>query len=415
MPRGANSPQMGRYNQRVVIDAIRRHPGGLSRVEIAEQTGLSAQTISNVTRRISELGLVRDVGRASSGPGKPRTLLDLAPDGAYAVGVHIDPTHTSLAVLDLSGDVVGSAGHRTPRRGRPERVLSVVTTAIRDLVTRLDLPWDRVAGVGVSTPGPIDATRGVVLNPPLLGAWHDVPVRDELARRLELPVLLEKDVVAACVGEQWLRRGDGGGGNFLYVYMGTGVGCGIVQEGRVLRGATNNIGEVGHLRVSDDGPPCPGCGARGTFGASVSPVRVASTAAASGALTAAVAARLRPDDPESVWAALGDLTTRALHGHATAGRVIGDLSRDIAVAVSTITDLVDLDEVTCGGQYWRQVAPAVLQTLPALLGELPTLSTVRPVRLVASSHPGDVGSIGAAALVLDDQLSPRPDTLLLTR
>lgn len=99
--RGTNLPRMGDFNESVVLDAIRRHPAGLSRVELAQATGLSAQTVSNITRRLLDRGVARESGKHNTGSGKPRTLLEIVPTSRYAVGVHLDPAVITCVLVDL--------------------------------------------------------------------------------------------------------------------------------------------------------------------------------------------------------------------------------------------------------------------------------------------------------------------------
>lgn len=116
MRRGSNLHALGSFNQTVVLDTIRRTPDGLSRVEIAEQTGLSAQTVSNVSRRLLDTGVIREAGIRNLGVGKPRTILQLDPSGHYAIGVHIDPAVLTFVLLNMEGEI-----SPTRRRARPPR------------------------------------------------------------------------------------------------------------------------------------------------------------------------------------------------------------------------------------------------------------------------------------------------------
>ena len=110
---------MGDFNLTVILDAIRRSPAGLSRVELAQIVGLSPQTISNISRRLLDQSLIVEAGKEGTGPGKPRTMLRLNPAGMYAVGVHVDPAVLTFVLLDLVGDVVRHTRIPTPDGGQP--------------------------------------------------------------------------------------------------------------------------------------------------------------------------------------------------------------------------------------------------------------------------------------------------------
>ncbi|WNY32844.1 ROK family protein [Curtobacterium flaccumfaciens] len=188
----------------MVLDAVRRSPDGLSRVELAARTGLSAQTVSNVTRFLIDAGMIVESGTVVSGRGKPRTILRLEPGSRYAVGVHVDPAVVTYVLLDLAGTVVAASTTSTPTADDPSQVVRTIASAVDGLVADAGVAVDSVLGVGIASPGPIDVEAGIVVDPPFLPRWRDVPLRDALAEATGYPVLLEKDVTAAAVGEMFL-------------------------------------------------------------------------------------------------------------------------------------------------------------------------------------------------------------------
>ena len=264
MRRGTNAHALGGFNQTVILDTIRRTHDGLSRVEIAARSGLSAQTVSNVSRRLLDSGLIREAGQQILGVGKPRTILKLVPSGGFSIGVHIDPAVFTYVVLDLGGRIVAHASTT-----RPDPVIDGMRDSIDALIETSGVDRDLILGVGVASPGPVDLDLGVVLDPPLLEGWHNLPLRDGLARATGLPVLLEKDVTAAAVAELWMSAGHERD-NFVFFYFGTGSGVGLALHHEVVRGATNNSGDAGHILVDPDGPMCT-CGRRGCVGQAIMP------------------------------------------------------------------------------------------------------------------------------------------------
>lgn len=400
--RGANMPQLADFNLRVVLEAIRRQAGDVSRTELAELTGLSPQTVSNVTRRLLDQNLIRETGRAAAGPGKPRTLLRLNAGGGFAVGVHLDPLVIDFVVVDVSGTLVARGARTTPTVGRPRHVLSAIATSIKQILRKAGADQANVMGVGVGAPGPIDHAQGVVIDPPLLSGWRNVAVVADLGQRLGLPVMLEKDVVAATVGENWARRSDETA-SFLYFYLGTGVGIGAVLDGRVLRGASQNFGEIGHLVVDHDGPRCSRCGRVGELGPLLEPSSVVADAVA----RAVVA------PPESTDVADVDTRFREIWAAADTNPAAGDIVetyiRRLAVGIARVTDLLDVREVVFGGPYWSMMTDRVLTGMPATLAAEAVLRSIGTVRLSPSRFADTGGAMGAASLVLDDALSARSD------
>lgn len=272
MKRGSNMPAVGTYNQTLVLDMIRRSPTGVSRIELAERTGLSAQTLSNVARRLTDAELIVEGERVVAGPGKPRTLLRLNRGARFAVGIHLDPSIDTFVVVDLSGEIV--AHMETPPEdtdSTPELIAALAGSA-NALLASADVPFDRVLGIGAAVPGPIDDATGMLLTPPLLPNWHHTRMRDLLRESTGLPVVVEKDVVAAMVGELWADA-DHTLRDAALLYYGAGVGLGVAIDGDAVRGRTGNSGDIAHLVVDPSGPPCH-CGLRGCFGVTVAPERL---------------------------------------------------------------------------------------------------------------------------------------------
>ena len=400
--RGANQPRVGDFNQTVVLDAIRRAEGA-SRVELAAATGLAPQTVSNICRRLLDLGLGVESGKSSVGRGKPRTILRLDPAGRYAVGVHLDPTVITFVVLDLTGAVVADSRIPTPARAAPAAIVATMAAAIDELVTSSGVAPDRVLGAGIAAPGPIDLVRGTVVDPPNLAGWHRVPLRDALSAATGMPVLLEKDVTAAAVAEAW-AGGPSGTGTFLVVYLGIGLGAGLVLDGEVVRGASGNAGELGHIVTDPDGPPC-GCGLRGCVGMTATPEALVRDAVARGVL---------PPGAEgfaAVDAAVTELCALAAEP-GPAREVVERSAVQLARAVAVMAHLFDVDRVVFGGPFWARLAPIHLPRMPALLDGARAARAIHPVAVAGTVLGENLGAVGAASLVLDHAFSPRPATLV---
>ncbi|MFS0728449.1 ROK family protein [Curtobacterium sp. 1P10AnD] len=408
--RGANLPSIGGFNRTVVLDAVRRSPEGLSRVELAGRTGLSAQTVSNVTRFLIEAGMIVESGTVVSGRGKPRTILRLEAGSRYAVGVHVDPAIVTYVLLDLAGTVVAQSTTSTPTADDPAEVVRTMADAVDALVVGAEVDVDTVLGVGIASPGPIDAEAGVVLDPPFLPRWRDVPLRDALAEATGYPVLLEKDVTAAAVGEMFLA-GESAARNFAFVYFGTGFGVGLVLDHEPVRGVGANAGDAGHIMVDQGalaGTP-DGSGTRGEVGAAVAPDRLVQIAAARGLVLGEVT------DAASVDRAWDALATAIAAGEPDAHALAADAGRVMGNAAVLIVNLLDLDRVVFGGPFWSRIAPAALPAARAAIVESPLLVPKHPIAVVESDRGADVAAVGAACLVLDAALSPRASTLLIRR
>jgi predicted NBD/HSP70 family sugar kinase len=406
MPRGTNLPAIGDFNQTVVLDAIRRSDIGMSRAALVEKTGLASQTITNVSKRLLADGLVREAGKNITGPGRPRVILELAPEGRFAVGVHLDPAFITYAVIDMRGRIVAHMRTRTPKIARPDEVLSTIVDSIESIMRAPGISRDRVLGIGIASPGPIDAERGIVLDPPLLEGWRDVPLRASVQEATGLPVLLEKDVNASVVAELW-SGGDDFHENFAFFYLGTGIGIGLALAGEVFRGSSGNAGEGGTLYVPvkdlADGRNVDMLGRLATPGYLVR--------------EAVDAGILKPDttahDPESIERSFNELLRRAEAGDTQTTTLLDRAADAVGVALVSLVNLLDVDRIIFGGPYWASLAPRFEPRIALMLKGSTDRTTHHPVDLSESSMGDDVAAVGAACLVLDDALSPRPTSLLI--
>ncbi|WP_406216482.1 ROK family protein [Streptomyces canus] len=361
---GANLLALRSHNTALVLDLLRgAGADGISRLELAERTGLTPQAVSKITARLRQEGLAVEAGHRASTGGKRRTVLRLVPGAGHAVGVHLDRDALRAVLVDLAGTVVAERCAVLDLGAGAEAVVAVVAEEVEslakgvrggdgagaagaDTVAAESLP--ALLGVGVALPGPLDHTRGVLHRVTGFPEWNGFPLRDALARRLGVPVAVDKDTNAAALG----LAVAGERGSFAYLHLGTGLGAGLVIDGAVHRGARTGAGEFGHQVVQLDGPPC-GCGDRGCVEA----------------LCLAAVAR-------------GDL--------AEAARVLG-------IAAGNLIALLDIDLVLLGGRTIATARDAFLRGVAAVLDERARRAGEEPVPVRAA--PGEVAD-GAAQLVL---------------
>ena len=406
MVRGSNLSRLGDFNQVVVLDAIRRAPTGISRVELVTETGLTAQTVSNIVRRLIDDEVVGESGRVKPmSRGKPRTLLQVRPDARFAVGVHVDPATLTYVLIDLAGTVRGYARRHTPDVGRPEQVVATIAHEVDKLIKGAAIDRSALLGLGVAAPGPIDIDEGVLINPPQLAGWGRVRLRADLHRATGLHVLMDKDVTAAATGERWAQGG--ARHHFVFCYLGSGVGAGIVMDDVVLRGASNNIGEIGNIIVnrSDAGI---GIGPAGSLASTCMPQSLVVRAQGRGLLAQEVSSM----DFVALDDAFTSLCERAYAGEAACLELLDEASAGLAAGLGVLVNALDVDRVVLGGPIWSRISSHVLASLPALLQA--HLVAVRGSLVVEGSAVGEhVAAQGAAALVLDHFLSPRHSVLVV--
>ncbi|MEU9337459.1 ROK family transcriptional regulator [Streptomyces sp. NPDC048290] len=252
---GVNLPALRSHNTALVLDLLRASgDDGMTRIKLAERTGLTPQAVSKITARLRADGLAVEAGHRRSTGGKPRTVLRLVPDAGHAVGVHLDRDALRAVLVDLTGTLAGETSRPVDLGAGADAVVRAVGEAVRELT-----PGGRaLIGAGVALPGPLDHTRGVLHRVTGFPEWDRYPLRAALTDRLGVPVVVDKDTNAAALR----LAAHGTARSFAYLHLGTGLGAGLVIGGTVHRGARTGAGEFGHQVVQLDGPPCT-CGDRG--------------------------------------------------------------------------------------------------------------------------------------------------------
>ncbi|MFB9625257.1 ROK family transcriptional regulator [Nonomuraea helvata] len=383
MRRGTNLPEVGSYNRAVVLEAIQASDG-ISRVQIAARTRLTAQTVSVIVRRLLEDGLVVEDGSVPSRGGKPRTILRVDPGAGYAVGVHFDPEEISCVLADLAGRPVARL-HLPVRPGlEPESVVRQMARAARRILREAGVADGKVLGVGLACPGPLDRD-GVMVCPPRLPEWDRVPVRALLHEHTRFPVTVDNDATAAAIGERWagIARTTR---SFAYLYLGTGIGGGMFLDDQVYRGRSENAGEFGHITVEPDGPECY-CGNRGCVEAVCCPSAI--EAAFGGAVPyAAICAAAASGEPE-------------------ARQVIERVAGRLADAAVSVVNMLDIDLLVLGGPALREAGEIYREVIARAVSSRPLARRLHAVRVETSPIAADAAAIGAASLVFHRTYAPR--------
>ena len=256
---GTNLEHAHLLNQRVVLETIRLH-GPLSRVEVARETRLTNQTVFNIVHGLRRAGLIQESGLKAADRGQPAKLFEVNPDGKFSIGLHMERDHITAVLLDFKG-VIRARASRGNYISTPEEARKQALSLIRELQRKNGRRplW----GLGIALPGPVDSRNGKALSMPNFPGWDEFNVRDYFGEKTGLRVVVDNDATAAAIGESWCGVGRTLSG-FFYIYMGIGIGGGIIVDGRPFRGFTGNSGELGHLIVdrSRRAKRC-GCGKKG--------------------------------------------------------------------------------------------------------------------------------------------------------
>lgn len=315
----------------------------------------------------------------------------------WGIGVDVGGTRVKAGLVDVSGAVLATTQRPTPVRTAPDAVLEeALLSAVQELRVSPAATEHGVGSVGVAVAGLVDADRGAVVYAPHL-PWRDVPLRDRLAARLQLPVVVDNDANAAAWAEHRFGAGQGES-HLLVLTLGTGIGGAVLTEGRLQRGRRGLAGELGHVRVVPEGHPCP-CGNRGCWEQYVSGTVVRREGQAlvrRGGPAAAALAAACAGDPEALSG--DDVTRLAREGDPASRAVLSGVGRWLGVGLAGAVATLDPGRVVVGGGL-SEAGDLLLAPARAALAEHLLGRGHRPLPAVVSAELGvAAGLVGAADL-----------------
>jgi glucokinase len=307
-------------------------------------------------------------------------------DPGPALAIDVGGTKLAVGVAESGGRLITWGQTPTPREVDAEQLWRTLDALIAGVLEDSDIEESaELAGVGCGCSGPMEWPGGVV-SPLNIPAWHSFPLRDRLRERFGgIPVRVHNDAITMTAGEHW--RGAGRGvGNMLGMVVSTGVGGGLVLDGRLIEGASGNAGHIGHVVVDpDDGPPC-GCGGRGCLEAIARGPALVIWAQREG---------WRPVGPD---ATAKDLADDGALGHPIGQAAMRRAGRALGIAIASATSLCDLEVVSIGGGL-SQAGALLFEPLEEALRAHARLDFTRQVRVVPAALGQSAGLVGAAALI----------------
>ncbi|KZB86053.1 ROK family transcriptional regulator [Amycolatopsis regifaucium] len=365
--RPAGQHTVRQHNAALVLGAIADGPGA-SRAGLSATTGLTKATVSSVVDRLIAADLVAEgEPERRVGPGRRGTVVSLSPTGPHGLGIEIGVDYLASCLVDLTGTVraeeVRYADNRTPR------VFQRVSAFLRKAREQAEVLGVPVGGVGIAVPGVVESAGGLVRLAPNLG-WRDV----DLADRLGETFTVANEANFAALAELWHGTALP---DFVHVSGEIGIGAGIVLDRALFEGVRGAGGEIGHLPVAPDGPPCS-CGANGCLERMAGQEEI-----------------LRLAGAETV----DDLISALESGDDAAGAAVTTAAGHLGIGLSTVVNLMDVPAVVLGGTYAR-LEPWLREPLLAELKRRVPSTAWSPVRVIRSALGTGAAVRGAAGSVI---------------
>ncbi len=385
-------------NKHAVLELIRFTPGGIARADLARQLGLTRSTVSTIVSDLLQAGLVRE---AESGPatgGRRPILLELNPTRGYVVGVDMGATHLMLVLADFLARVHYEVELPFDVSQGPSACLEIVDQQMRSMLDQASVSLDDVLSVGIGVPGPVVAEQGMVSAPPIMPGWDSYPIRDHLQKMWGRLVSLNNDAELGILGE-WAFGAGRVKRHVAYIKVGSGVGAGLIFDGRIYRGATGMAGEIGHLTIQPNGPRCT-CGNYGCLEALAGGVAIARNAIE--AVRAGKRTQLANIKPvERITAK--EVGEAARLGDLVAQQIVAEAGTNLGIAIAGIINLSNPDMVIIGGGV-AQMGDLLLEPIRHVVDERCLRPAAQTVRITAAMLGRRSSSMGAVVQAIDTAL-----------
>ncbi len=393
MSTGTNLQYVQAYNQRIVLEAVRLY-SPLSRADVSRQTGLTKPTISNIVAELVEQELVVETSRRQGKlGGKPATDLEINPEGAFTIGLALGRDRLSGVLVNLAGIVQAHVRYDLEFPS-PEETVRLMVEATWRLTEHQNIPPERLWGVGVGVPGPLDTRSGSVVNPSNFPGWEEVPIKDLLQERIDYPIYLENNATAAAIGEKWYGVGRHMR-NFFYVFFGVGLGGGLIVNGQPYRGVSGNAGAFGNT-------PVVSFDAEGRY----THVSRLGDYVSLGALNKLLSA------PGMKALSYEQLDALCKRGHPLLKGWLEVTSRYLAPALTDIENTFDPEAIVFGGRLPESLINELIRDLEKLLPRFRLPGKVQHPRLILAQAGENAAALGVATLPLHETLTPSHEVLL---
>jgi len=373
-------------NRSTILNSIKTH-GAIPRAEIARLTGLSPATVTGITAELIQDNLVFEKESGDSSGGRRPIMLAINPHGGCVVGIKVMEDHALGALTDLEASLLGKESYPLHDTS-PEGISQSLSELVAELLKMSENPSPNLMGVGVGLAGIVEAGQGLVRQSPFFG-WNDIPLREMIQNRVNVPVYVDNDVNTLAFAEKWFGAGRGID-NFLVVTFGRGIGLGIVSNGQFNHGARGGAGEIGHTVIQPGGELCA-CGKRGClemYASEPAMLRQAAKAFEQGQLSSL------PKTPEELiaLAAKGEKTAQEIF--ARAGELLGQSIANLVNIFNPQRVLINGEGVRAGDWLFNPMRFAIDEhTMPGLRQDVSIL--VEPLG-------DDAWARGAASLVLHE-------------
>lgn len=373
---------------------IRFTPGGISRAELARQMFLTRSAVSSIIDDFKSIGLVDEIETGPTTGGRRPILLAINPNFGYVVGIDMGATHLRLVVTNYSAHVLEEIEVPLSVVEGPESCLNLVDQQFTELLRRQKLNPEHITAIGMDVPGPVVTSAGMVSSPPIMPGWDGYPIRTHLETLWHIPVSIGNDAELGALGE-WAYGAGRSENNLAYIKVGTGVGAGLLLDGRIYHGATGTAGEIGHITIQENGPLCT-CGNYGCLEAMAGGLAIARKAR--DAIEKGRRTQLSSIPPEKILAV--DVAQAAQTGDLVAQQIITDAGRYLGIAIASLVNIFNPGLVVIGGGV-SQLGDLLVEPIRKTVMERSLHSAAKAVRITSAVLGRRASSMGAVVQAIN--------------
>lgn len=399
---GVSTQTLRKVNKSLVLSIIHNHDP-ISRAEIAKIANLSVATVNNLAAELLKEKIIIETRYQESTGGRKSGLLEINSDNLFLIGVELG--ETEITTLLANSKLEKKALKKTSideSENKPDKIISAIIASINSVISDHNIPLEKVLGVGVGVPGLVDRDRGISIFAPNWG-WHDVPLKEKIEQALGIPTYVDNGAKVMALGEKWAGAAQGTS-NVIALIIGTGLGAGIIVNGKMCRGASESAGEWGHMIINVNGPKCS-CGNRGCLEAYAG--------------VSAIARRtkeiLLSSKKDSALRQLGNIKpaklvkkviNAALENDPIATQILKEIGKYLGIGIANLVNLFNPEIVIIGGWVEIEAGKILLPVIRSTVKEHALEFPFRSTEIVISKLADEAIVIGAATMVLRKFLQP---------
>lgn len=398
----ANTQTLKEVNKSLVLSAIHNN-GPISRAEIARICNLSVATVTNLVTELLKEKIVIETGYQKSRGGRRSGLLEINSDNSFLIGVELG--ETEITTLLTNSKLEKKALKKISldeSENRPDTIISAIITSIHSVILEVNIPLEKVLGIGIGVPGLVDRDQGISIFAPNWG-WHDVPMKEKIEQAIGVPIYVDNGAKVMALGEKWAGAAQGTN-NVIALIIGTGLGAGIIVNGKMCRGASESAGEWGHMVININGPKCS-CGNRGCLEAYAGVSAIARRTKEILSTTKDDSA-LRPLKNIQPAKIVQKVISTVRENDPLAKQILKETGQYLGIGIANLVNLFNPEIVIIGGWVGIEAGEILLPTICSTVQEHALEFPFRFTKIVISQLADRAIVIGAATMVLRKFLQP---------